>query len=267
MALSSEKFLKVAMGEGPIAFGIICEAPAEAAGDPRLCPPLTTREAAELARCFVADISVVIAGLVKRGQAEGVIVYAPAGQAATFTGLVPPELTLRAQRGETLEQRWLNTMRDLQAAGHPAVCLLQADSPTLPLSLLEWTIASLRQPGERVVLGPAIDGSCYLIGLKQAPASVLPDIAWTPGEGLRQMLVRTAALGVPVTLLPVWYGVRDIASLQLLLHELFSASMPLAAEGVVGSPAEHTRRHLAQLLSEQAAARFEVRVPPLVLAS
>lgn len=255
------------MGDSPIAFGIICEAPGETAGDQRLCPPLTTREAAELARCFIADISAVIVGLVNRGQAEGTIVYAPAGQAATFTGLVPLELTLRQQRGETRQQRWLNAIEDLQAVGHAAVCLLQADSPTLPLSLLEWTIASLRQTGERVVIGPTIDGSCYLIGLKQVPAPAFRDIAWEPGEGLRQLLVRTAALGVPVTLLPVWYGVRDVASLQLMLHELFSASMPLAAEGVVGSPAEQTRRHLAQLLHGHAATRFDVRLPPLVLAS
>ncbi len=255
------------MGDSPIAIGLICEAPVDGAGDERLCPPLTPREAAELARCFIADIAAVVASLVKRGLAEGTIVYAPAGQSAAFTGLVPSELTLRAQRGESSEQRWLNAVHDLQAAGHAAVCLLLADSPTLPLSLLEWTIASLRQPGDRVVLGPTIDGCCYLLGLKQARVSAFCNIAWTPGQGLGQMLLRAAALGVPVTLLPVWYGVRDIASLQLLLHELFSANMPLAAEGVVGSPAEQTRRHLAQLLNAPAAARFNVRLPPLVLAS
>ena len=51
-------------------------------------------------------------------------------------------------------------------AGHDCVLLVNGDSPTLPPRLLVQAIETLREPGDRMVLGPASDGGYYLIGLK-----------------------------------------------------------------------------------------------------
>ena len=68
---------------------------------------------------------------------------------------------------------------DLIAAGYEGPCLVDADSPTLPASLLAEAITSLRAPGDRVVLGPATDGGYDLIGLKHPHRHLFHDIAWS----------------------------------------------------------------------------------------
>jgi hypothetical protein len=160
------------------------------------------------------------------------------------------------QRGNDLSERLLHATVDLLATGFGGVCLINADSPTLPPALLRQAIAALRQPGDRVVLGPAIDGGYCLIGLKQPHAPLFADIRWSTGQVLAQTLARVVGLGVPLTLLPVWYDVDDLGSLQLLLHELFGSGNPLACDGLAGSAAPRTRHYLGTLLQAGPASRF-----------
>lgn len=42
------------------------------------------------------------------------------------------------------------------ADGYDCAIMVNADSPTLPTNLVEQAIAGLREPGDRVVLGPAL---------------------------------------------------------------------------------------------------------------
>ena len=61
------------------------------------------------------------------------------------------------------------------------------------------------EPGDRVVLGPAEDGGYYLLGMRQAHASLFADIAWSTGTVARDTRLRAAALGLEMVELPVWY--------------------------------------------------------------
>ena len=63
-------------------------------------------------------------------------------------------------------------------AGHDCVLLVNGDSPTLPTRLLVQAIETLREPGDRMVLGPASDGGYYLIGLKHPHQQLFAQIAW-----------------------------------------------------------------------------------------
>jgi hypothetical protein len=236
-----------------IALGIMCKAPLDGACKTRLCPPLSTAEAAEISRCFIADVASVIEGVSGQG---GVAVYTPAGAEAAFAGLLPRHFSMLAQRGADLGERLLGATEDLLAAGYRGVCLINSDSPTLPASLLAQTMAALRQPGERIVVGPAIDGGYYLIGLNRAYAALFRGVAWSTSHVLAQTLARVASLGVPLSLLPLWYDVDDIGSLQLLLHELFGGARPVAVDGLIGSPAPRSRRYLGELLRAADGARF-----------
>ena len=68
--------------------------------------------------------------------------------------------------------------RALLLAGHDCVLLVNGDSPTLPARLLAQAIEALREPGDRMVLGPASDGGYYLIGLKHPHRQLFTRIAW-----------------------------------------------------------------------------------------
>jgi uncharacterized protein len=244
------------MGNDCVALGLMCKAPVEGLCKTRLCPPLTMAEAAEMSRRFIADVAAVIADAAPAAGARGVAVYSPAGAEAVFAGLLPDGFATLGQRGDDLGERLLHATADLLVDGCGGVCLINADSPTLPASLLRRTVEALRRPGDRIVLGPAVDGGYYLVGMKRLHAELFEGIAWSTGQVLAQTLGRAADLGLPTTLLPVWYDVDDLASLRLLMHELFGDGLPLAVDGLRGSPARRSREYLQALLEAPGPRRF-----------
>lgn len=246
----------IAMGNDSVALGIMCKAPVEGVSKTRLCPPLTLAEAAEMSRRFIADVAAVIADVAPASGARGVAVHTPASDEAAFEGLLPDGFTMLGQRGGDLGQRLLHATADLLADGCGGICLINSDSPTLPASLLRRTAEALRRPGDRIVLGPAVDGGYYLVGVKRLHAALFDGIAWSTSQVLAQTLSRAADLRLPVTLLPLWYDVDDLASLQLLLHELFGSGSPLAIDGLGGSPAHRSRQYLQALLQAPDVHRF-----------
>jgi Uncharacterized protein conserved in bacteria (DUF2064) len=95
-----------------------------------------------------------------------------------------------------------------------------ARSPTLPPRLLVQAVGILREPGDRMVLGPASDGGYHLIGLKQAHQHVFTDIPWGTATVARSTCDRADDIGLATTLLPEWYDVDDIETLRWLQKEL-----------------------------------------------
>lgn len=234
-----------------IALAIMCKAPRAGASKTRLCPPLTADQAAELSRGFIADVAKTIAALSPGAGTASFAVVTPADGRDAVAGLLPPSFAVMAQRGDDLSARLIHASEELLARGFAGVCLINADGPTLPTGLLERAAEALRRPGERVAIGPAIDGGYTLIGLKRPCPEIFRGIAWSTSAVLAQTLARVSALAIPVTLLPTWYDVDDAASLDLLRHELFArrsdAAFALAVDGLVGSPASHTRAALKSL--------------------
>ena len=237
---------------GQIALGIMCKVPHSGWSKTRLCPPLTPDEAAELSRCFIADVAESIATLSQAENVRGVAVYTPEGAEEGFDGLLPEGFARVAQRGGDLGERLLNATSDLLGVGFEAACLINSDSPTLPPRVLFDVVKVLRQPGDPVVLGPAIDGGYTLIGLKRPRAALFQGIAWSTNQVLVQTLSCAAAEGLPVSLLPLWYDVDDEASLQLLLEELFGGGIGLGQGNSVTPPAARSRAYLAELLAASA---------------
>lgn len=234
-----------------IALGVMCKAPVSGASKTRLCPPLHAQEAAALSRCFIADVTATVAAVCAHDRGDGYAIIAPADAAAAFSGLLPHGFALLGQRGEDLSARLINATHDLFAAGHAGLCLINADAPTLPAALLAAAVAALRKPGERIVIGPAIDGGYTLIGMNRPHPSLFDAIAWSTSRVFAQTLVRAAALRVPVTVLPLWYDVDDAAALELLCVELFGGGIALTGAGIEGAPAPVSRVFLDRLLRQE----------------
>jgi glycosyltransferase A (GT-A) superfamily protein (DUF2064 family) len=131
------------------------------------------------------------------------------------------------------------------------VVLVNADSPTLPPALLSQTITMLRRPGDRVVLGPAIDGGYCFIGLKDAHDHLFQAIPWSTGDVFRLTCARARDIALPLTVLPVWYDVDDAETFSHLERELAGTPPPFAAGGLVGGPAAATRALLQSFRAER----------------
>lgn len=234
---------------GACALAVMTKAPRAGASKTRLVPPLTHAEAAALSACFLRDTTINIADVIRGTHASGVAVYTPSGAEEAFDGLLPAEFSLLAQRGDAFGDRLFHAAEDLLAVGYESLCLIDADSPTLPTRLLADAVNELARPGDRVVLGPCDDGGYYLIGLKRAHRRLFTDVAWSTARVLAQTIERAAEIDLEMATLPAWYDVDDAATLGRLRAELFADGERDAHGALQGYAAPYTRDYLARLIS------------------
>ena len=202
------------------AIGIICKAPQPGRSKTRLAAAVGEVAASELSASFLRDVAAAIEAVPEALGRRGYGVYAPAGAEDIMRRLLPPGFGLLLQAGDDLGHVLLGATRALLDAGHDCVVLVNGDSPTLPSRLLVQAVDTLREPGDRTVLGPASDGGYYLIGLKHPHKHLFTQIAWGTGTVARSTCERAAEIGLAATLLPEWYDVDDIETLRWLQEEL-----------------------------------------------
>ena len=240
---------------GYCAIAAMAKAPRAGEAKTRLVPPLSATEAATLSGCFIQDIAGNILAASRAAAIHGFVAYSPPGSEAAFRGLLPAEIRLLPSRRLGLKESLLDAAEELLAAGYGAVCLVNADSPTLPTAALVDAAKSLRVPGDRVVLGPASDGGYYLIGLKALHVAVFEHIDWSTDRVLRQTRARVASIGLPIVDLPSWYDIDDVAALGWLTAELFSGYSPGPGAAVPYS-APATKDYLRKLLGSDVDGRI-----------
>lgn len=228
-----------------LAIAVICDT-LTGVGESRLSPPLSREEEVALRACFISDIGAAVACLGGDGV-DGIAAYAPAFTADEMRKLLPPGFTLLPQRGQSRTDRYAAIIDDLLAAGYAGVCLIDAGAPTLPSSVFRDAIAALRQPGNRIILAPALNGGYPLIGV-QAPCPELFEImaSRTPRH-LARSLAGAARLSLPVEQLSPWYRVSDGLSLTWLMRELLGDGVSPLGTGFPGAMARRTRAYLTAL--------------------
>ena len=212
----------------------------------RLVPPLTFDQAAECNTAFLRDIADNILATSTKASIAGYVAYGPPDARRFFEENVPREIALIEASYPSLGDCLDHAIAQLLARGHRAAVVVNSDSPTLPTSLLVETAELLGRSGERAVLGPALDGGYYLLGVKARHHRLLEDIAWSTPRVTQQTLERAAELRLPVHMLPTWYDVDDVATLKMLLCELFDGQ-PFAPD-VSPARAHHTRALMQSLL-------------------
>jgi uncharacterized protein len=228
-----------------VAIGIFCKTPAAGFSKTRLSPPLRPEECSRLSACFIRDLAATIQVLSLDGAVASYAVYTPVGTEGLLRDLLPAGFRLLPQCDADFGARLLQAIIDLLDAGHAGVILVNADSPTLPVSILRAAMHAVRA-GDAVVIGPAIDGGYTLIGLSRPHGRLFEDIPWSTQEVHRRTVERAQEIGVPVVNLPCWYDVDDRRTLRLLEMELAGGQMPFAPSSLKGAEAPATRRFLEQ---------------------
>jgi uncharacterized protein len=231
---------------GLCALAVMAKAPRPGVVKTRLSPPLTPKQATGLSRCFLRDTLERIAAVAASSHAAGVVAYTPVGDAALFDGLLPDGFELVAQRGDGFGDRLLAAAEDIFAQGFGSVCLIDADSPTVPQAAYEQAVAELAEPGDRIVVGPSADGGYYLIGMKRAHRELFEAIHWSTETVYADTRERARVASIELVELPLWYDVDDGTTLDILKAELLAGIAPGFAM-IPGSPAPHTREFLLAL--------------------
>lgn len=226
-----------------IAIGIFCKTPTPGLSKTRLSPPLRPEECAALSACFIRDLAATIGELTGAGDVTGYAVYTPAGTEPALRTLLPRDFRLQLQCDGDFGTRLATATRELLNI-HAGAILVNADSPTLPESILRDAVEKIRR-GDAIVLSPAFDGGYTLIGLSQMHERLFADIPWSTSRVHELTVERAGEIGVPVLNVPGWYDVDDAESLALLQSELAGALPAFAEAGLRGAAAPATRSYLA----------------------
>jgi uncharacterized protein len=214
------------------AIAVMARAPQPGQVKTRLVPPLSHERAAELYRCLLLDKLQQVAEI---PGIDPYLAYTPIEARSSMLTVLPDSFTLIPQAGSTLGDRLHRLSAILLERGHPAVFLIDSDSPTLPTPYLLGAIAHLQNTATDLVLGPAEDGGYYLIGLKRPCRALFDDIPWSGPTVLMDTLRHATMQQLQVAMLPSWFDVDTPDDLARLRRDL-------ATPGTTVAP--HTRRFL-----------------------
>jgi hypothetical protein len=222
------------------AVAIMAKAPRAGTVKTRLCPPLSPREAAALARGFLRDRIAQVRDLTGVSPA---IAYTPASARDLFERLAP-DFALTPQDGADLGARMRSTLAALLSSGHQAAVAIGTDTPTLPTRVIQHAVELIASGDVDVVLGPAEDGGYYLIGVRADHPTLFDDVPWSTTAVLEITLSRARAAGLRVACVSPWRDVDTPDDLIRLRTELTERPhlAPATSRVVIGHAACRQRR-------------------------
>jgi rSAM/selenodomain-associated transferase 1 len=189
--------------------GVFARVPVAGAVKSRLVPPLFPDSACELYRAFLADL------FERLGPVKVKITVFAAGEPVTeLSSLFPKPWPVVPQATGDLGARMTAAFAHLLARPEGRAVLIGSDSPDLPLGYLKRAFQRLKH--RDVVIGPALDGGYYLIGLRAPTPALFEGIEWGSNRVLAQTMAIIERDQLTVSLLPPWYDVDDMQSLELL---------------------------------------------------
>jgi rSAM/selenodomain-associated transferase 1 len=162
---------------------VIAKAPLPGRAKTRLCPPCSSEQAAGLAEAALLDTLDIVA---RTPASRRVLVFE--GDPGRWR---PPGFDVIAQRGGGLEERLAAAFEDV---GQPAL-LVGMDTPQLTERLLLDGIEAL-ESGADAVLGPALDGGYWSVGLERARREVFDKIPMSVATTLDEQRARIRSLGL-----------------------------------------------------------------------
>lgn len=199
--------------------GVFVKQPVSGAVKTRLAAALGDEAAAKFYEAFLTDV-------VDRFRATAdrrTLCFAPDDDAARayFDSLAGDEYEIEPQSQGDLGARLAACFERAFERGAERVVVIGSDSPTLPAALVDEAFNQL--DGRRdAVVGPALDGGYYLIGLAKQPRPIFEGIDWSGPQVLEQTIERIREAGATFALLPPWYDVDEVDDLQILKGHLDS---------------------------------------------
>lgn len=208
----------------------------------RLCPPLSSAEAACLAEGMLQD---AVERCLACPQFRTVLFFTPARERAWFRRTFPGLADLRTQRGEGLAERLANAFSNLfEEEVSSTVVAIGSDQPLLSTRRIAEAHEALEDRAD-VVLGPDLGGGYYLVGLRAPYPELFTRVEMSSERMCAATLEFARRLGLSVELLERGYDVdveRDLVRLRADLAAWRARGADLDADFP-----RHTDRRLQQL--------------------
>ncbi|MDE2489766.1 MAG: TIGR04282 family arsenosugar biosynthesis glycosyltransferase [Elusimicrobia bacterium] len=197
---------------------VFAKAPIPGRVKTRLTPPLSPGQAAELYAAFAADS---VAAARACGAAAVSVAYAPEPPFPDLNWLDEAP-NWRPQGPGDLGARLTAAFDAAFRGGARKVAIIGSDCPDLPSETLAE--AFRRLDGPPAVLGPAVDGGYYLVGLREPRPDLFADMAWSDSGVLERTLARLRASRTPFALLERRADVDTFEDLKALASRLSEPS-------------------------------------------
>ena len=198
---------------------VFAKAPIPGQVKTRLCPPLTPDEAATIHGSFVLDALERTRTAVSTFKlpVDRYLACAPSSTLAFFKIMEERQaVRLLDQQGDDLGARMSGACDTLFARGYRRVVIVGTDVPSLPIVRYRQAFELLAQ--HDLVLGPALDGGYYLIGLKTPVPDLFHHIPWSTDRVLQLTKEKAATLGLKIGCLSDWRDVDTIDDLKMLIE-------------------------------------------------
>ncbi len=198
---------------------IFAKAPIPGQVKTRLCPPLTPDEAATLHGSFVLDTLERTRTAVAKLKLpfDRYLACSPSSTLVFFKIMEERQgVKLIDQVGDDLGVRMQHAFETLFARRYQRVLIVGSDVPSLPLQHYMQALTMLER--HDLVLGPALDGGYYLIGLNTPAPALFENIPWSTNQVLALTCERAKTLGLHAGLLPEWRDIDNIDDLKALIE-------------------------------------------------
>ena len=196
------------------AVGLFAKAPRPGRVKTRLVPPLTPGEAAAFARLCLEETLRRFPGDVPAAWT----LFLDEPTESWLSEIAHARGVAIAEQGEgNLGARLARAFRGLLQTSSRVVAI-GSDSPTLDPAWISMGLSRLELAD--VVLGPARDGGCYLIGSRRDPDALFEGIAWSTSRVCELIRDRARAAGFTLATLPEWYDLDEAADLERAARDL-----------------------------------------------
>lgn len=199
---------------------VMARAPSDPRGKSRLLLDIPG-DHLELKRAMLLDTFDAVARV---RRADLFVAFEPVDALPEFRSLTGGTAQLLPQCGDTLGDRMHNVFAHLFARGYSSVVMVGSDLPTLPGTYVEQAFDCLCDALNQMVLGPALDGGYYLIGLRALCPELFASIPWSTPEVLATTLNTAEELHLSVSLTPQWYDVDEPDDLRRVVNEVTGAA-------------------------------------------
>jgi rSAM/selenodomain-associated transferase 1 len=206
---------------------IVAKYPEERKVKTRLIPYLGPKKSKDLYEAMLLDTLSLAGGCGFFDETN--LFYRAANSNIYFDKFKNKGIKIHRQKGHDLGEVFLDIFKRLSGSSGKIV-IIGSDSPTLPVEYLRISIKILLSYS--VVLGPALDGGFYLIGvntkdfLEKEPdySRIFEDVNWSTEKTLRDLINNLEKRKLSFGLVPEWYDIDSPSDLELLRESLSKSS-------------------------------------------
>ncbi len=173
----------------------------------RLCPPLTSAQAASLHSALVQDTIKMLSTFSPCADLE---LSSDSSVEAWPEMAVPRSVQAQGDLGT----RIFHALAGALLSGREIAMVIGSDSPGLPST----HIGALLQSGAEVTLGPSLDGGFFAIACRRVHAGMFDGVRWSTESTLDDVSRSAAQCGLKFATGPTWFDVDVKDDLERMLE-------------------------------------------------